>query len=131
MNLSPWDYWSKDGQPEGKTADVVALLESVIERDPHHEGALHYYIHAVEPVDPARGEAAADALTGLAPGIGHLVHMPSHIYMQTGRYAESFDANVKAAEADEGYITQCRAQGIYPLNYEAEPRVEGPPLPPP
>ena len=117
MNLSPWDYWSKDGQPRGKTADVVAILESVLERDPHHEGALHYYIHAVEPVDPARGEAAADALTGLAPGIGHMVHMPSHIYMQLGRYAESFEANAKAAETDEGYITQCRAQGIYPLNY--------------
>ncbi len=117
MNLSPWDYWSRDGKPEGRTAEVVATLEKVLERDPHHEGALHYYIHAVEPVDPERGEKAADALRGLAPGIGHLVHMPSHIYMQLGRYADSFEDNMKAAEADEGYITQCRAQGIYPLNY--------------
>ena len=117
MNLSPWDYWSADGQPEGRTADFVTILESVIERDPQHEGALHYYIHAVEPVDAARGVKAADALTGLAPGIGHLVHMPSHIYMQVGRYADAFEANVQAAKADEGYLTQCRAQGIYPLNY--------------
>ncbi len=117
MNLSPWDYWSRDGRPQGRTAEIIEVLESVLERDPHHEGALHYYIHAVESVDPERGEAAADALTGLAPGIGHMVHMPSHIYMQLGRYAESFEGNARAAEADEGYITQCRAQGIYPLNY--------------
>ena len=43
--------------------------------------------------------------------------MPSHIYMQVGRYAEAYEGNRLAAVADEGYITQCQAQGIYPLNY--------------
>jgi tetratricopeptide (TPR) repeat protein len=117
MNVTPWDYWTKDGRPRQNTPNILAALEGVIERDPHHEGALHYYIHAVEPVDPKRGEKAADLLRGLAPGAGHLVHMPSHIYMQVGRYAESVEANTKASEADEGYITQCRAQGLYPLTY--------------
>ena len=117
MNLSPWNYWTPDGRPSGRTPDFLAALEAVIERDPKHEGALHYYIHAVEPVDPERGVAAADALRGQAPGAGHLVHMPSHIYMQVGRYAEAFDANAQASLADEGYMTQCQAQGIYPLNY--------------
>jgi len=117
MNLTPWNYWNKDGSPLAGTETILDVLEDVIEQDPHHEGALHYYIHAVEPVDPERGERAADLLRGLAPGAGHLVHMPSHIYMQLGRYAESFEANTLAAKADEGYITQCRAQGIYPLAY--------------
>ncbi len=118
MNLTPWDYWAKDGRPKHESTEtVLEVLESVIARNPHHAGALHYYIHAVEPVQPERGERAADLLRGLAPGAGHLVHMPSHIYMQLGRYAESFEANANAAKADEGYITQCRAQGIYPLNY--------------
>jgi tetratricopeptide (TPR) repeat protein len=117
MNLSPWDYWTRDGRPKGRTPQILAVLEGAMEHDPEHEGALHYYIHAVEAVDPQRGVWAADQLRGLAPGAGHLVHMPSHIYMQVGRYAEAFSANAKAAEADEGYITQCRAQGIYPLNY--------------
>ena len=117
MNLSPWYYWTPDGRPVGRTREFLAVLESVIKRDPKHEGALHYYIHAVEPVDPARGIAAADALRGQAPGAGHLIHMPSHIYMQVGRYAEAFEANALASAADEGYITQCQAQGIYPLNY--------------
>ena len=117
MNQSPWNYWAPDGTPRDRTPELLAALESVMERDPKHEGALHYYIHAVEPVDPSRGVAAADALRGQAPGAGHLVHMPSHIYMQVGRYAEAFEANALAAAADEGYITQCQAQGIYPLNY--------------
>ncbi|MEM7581970.1 MAG: hypothetical protein AAF560_01200 [Acidobacteriota bacterium] len=117
MNLSPWSYWSKDGEPTGATEDIVRILESVIERDKYHEGALHYYIHAVEAVDAERGEQAADNLRGLVPGIGHMMHMPSHIYMQVGRYADAYEANELAAKADEGYITQCRAQGIYPLNY--------------
>jgi tetratricopeptide (TPR) repeat protein len=118
MNLTPWDYWAKDGSPKYDTVvTILDVLESAIRRDPQHEGALHYYIHAVEAADPARGEAAADRLRGLAPGAGHLVHMPSHIYMQVGRYSEAFDVNMKAVDADEGYITQCRAQGIYPLNY--------------
>ena len=117
MNLSPWDYWTRDGRPKGRTPEILATLEAVTERDPEHIGALHYYIHAVEPVDAKRGEWAADRLRGLTPGAGHLVHMPSHIYMQVGRYAESFERNRLAVLADEGYVTQCRAQGIYPLNY--------------
>ena len=117
MNLSPWGYWTRDGKPNTYTEEFLAAFESAMKINPQHTGALHYYIHAVEAVDPYRAEPAADALRGLAPGIGHLVHMPSHIYMQTGRYAESFEANLLAAKADEGYITQCRSQGIYPLNY--------------
>ncbi len=117
MNMSPWNYWTKDKQPRKNTVTFLSTLEEVIERDPSHEGALHYYIHAIEPVDPDRGEKIADALSGLAPGAGHLVHMPSHIWMQLGRYEDSFAANAKASLADEEYITQCNAQGIYPLGY--------------
>jgi tetratricopeptide (TPR) repeat protein len=118
MNLMPWDYWTKDGRPKHEGTDTaVKVLESVIARNPKHTGALHYYIHIVESVHPERGERAADLLRGLTPGAGHLVHMPSHIYMRLGRYADSFEANSRAVKADEGYITQCRAQGIYPLNY--------------
>jgi len=117
MNLSPWDYWSKDGAPHNWTSEILSLLEGAIERDPKHEGALHYYIHAIESVHPERAEPMADLLTGLTPNAGHLVHMPSHIYMQTGRYADAFAANTNAIKADEGYVTACRAQGIYPLAY--------------
>ena len=117
MNLSPWDYFNLDGSPRVHTDELLATLRSVIERNPDHAGALHYYIHVVEERFPERGEWHADRLRGLMPGAGHVEHMPSHIYMLVGRYQDSYDVNVNAVEADQGYVTQCRAQGIYPLNY--------------
>lgn len=117
MNQSPWDYWWRDGRPYERTKEVLALLESVIERDSRHAGAHHYYIHAVEAEHPARAEASADILGGLMPGAGHILHMPAHIYMRIGRFQDAYEANVKAVAADESYIAQCKAQGIYPLGY--------------
>ncbi|NKB37128.1 MAG: hypothetical protein GKR93_08125 [Gammaproteobacteria bacterium] len=117
MNTNPWDYWYRDGSAKKHTEVVIETLRSVIERNPEHAGAHHYLIHTVEAQRPELGEASADKLGGLMPGAGHLVHMPSHIYMRIGRYADSYQANQKAIEADEGYITQCQAQGLYPLGY--------------
>lgn len=117
MNTSPWNYWTPDGQPRADTATIVRTLESVLADNPDHAGALHLYIHAVEARDPARAEAAADRLRPLMPSAGHLVHMPSHIYMQVGRYADAYAVNVEASLADESYLAQCRSQGIYPLLY--------------
>lgn len=117
MNLSPWNYWNLDGSPKSDTTEILNTLQSVVDREPKHAGALHYYIHTVEARHPERGEKHADMLADLMPGAGHLVHMPSHIYMRVGRFADSYEANRRAVIADESYITQCRAQGIYPLNY--------------
>jgi predicted Zn-dependent protease len=84
---------------------------------PDHPGALHYYIHAMEETQPERATAAADKLRDLVPDAGHLVHMPGHIYLRTGRYQDAIDVNVKAGQADQSYITQCNVQGFYPLAY--------------
>ena len=118
MDTMPWDYWLDPETPKPATQEVLAALERVIARDPEHVGALHLYIHAVEPSSqPQKAEAAADRLGPLSPGSGHLVHMPSHIYLRVGRYHDASVANEKAAAADESYITQCRAQGFYPAVY--------------
>ncbi|MEH6549908.1 MAG: hypothetical protein V7711_12920 [Pseudomonadales bacterium] len=117
MNTNPWDYWYRDGTAKPNTELVLETLQSVIDRNPKHPGAHHYYIHTVEAFRPELGVASADVLGGLMPGAGHLVHMPSHIYMRVGRYADSYDANISAVAADKGYITQCRSQGLYPLAY--------------
>lgn len=117
MNTNPWDYWYADGSPKPKTEIILSTLQSVIDRDPNHAGAHHYLIHVVEAFRPELGINSADKLGKLMPGAGHLVHMPSHIYMRVGRYADSYTINALAAKADEGYITQCRAQGLYPLAY--------------
>lgn len=117
MDTMPWAYWTEDGEPKPLTEEVFATLDFVLERDPDHPGANHFYIHAVEQEDPARGEGAADRLRRVVPGAGHLVHMPSHIYIRVGRYHDGSLANELAVEADNDYVTQCRAQGIYPVAY--------------
>jgi tetratricopeptide (TPR) repeat protein len=117
MDLRPWNYWAPDGAPYEGTAEIAALTESVIKRNPKHPGALHLYIHLVEANHPDKAVVAADTLLPLRPGAGHMVHMPSHIYQRVGRYADAVESNLKAAGADEDYITQCRAQGLYPMAY--------------
>jgi tetratricopeptide (TPR) repeat protein len=117
MNLRPWNYWTRDMQPYPETAQILSVLESVMARNPNHPGAIHLYIHSVEYARPELAEAGAERLRKLAPGAGHLVHMPSHIFRRIGRYEDASKSNEDAAAADEDYITQCRAQGVYPLAY--------------
>ncbi len=118
MDLMPWEYWNDDGTPANHhTVTLVEELEHVLARNPEHPGAAHLYIHAMERFEPEKAEAAADTLGPLVPVAGHLVHMPSHIYLRVGRYADAVDANAKASMADEDYIAQCNAQGLYPAAY--------------
>ncbi len=117
MDLRPWGYWTRDGMPYERTAEIVALTEKVIARNPQHPGALHLYIHLMEAYQAEKAEAAADRLLTLMPAAGHMVHMPAHIYQRVGRYADAARSNEMAIAADEDYISQCRAQGLYPMAY--------------
>ena len=118
MDLRPWNYWTRDGKPHPETTLVQASLEQVLAAHKNHPGALHLWIHLWEATDtPERAEAEADRLLPLMPGAGHIVHMPAHIYQRVGRHADVISSNLLAAKADEDYIAQCRAQGLYPLGY--------------
>ena len=118
MDLHPWGLWHLDGTPEVGTEEIVATLESVLRRDPNHLGAVHYYIHAVEAsASPERALAGANRLASLAPGAGHIVHMPAHVYIRTGDYEAAVKTNEEAAAADRAYIKASDAQGIYPMMY--------------
>jgi len=118
MNLHPWGLWHQDGTPEEGTAEIVSTLESVLKRDPNHLGAIHYYIHSVEASsDPGRALAGANKLASLAPGAGHIVHMPAHIYIRTGDYDAAVKTNEEAASVDRTYIKATGAKGIYPMMY--------------
>jgi tetratricopeptide (TPR) repeat protein len=117
MNLRPWDYWERDGNPRPGTAELVADLERVLLTDPNHPGACHYYIHAVEAVAPQKAVACAERLASLMPGAGHLVHMPAHIYIRVGRWADAITANEHAVHSDETYIADQGPTGVYPIAY--------------
>lgn len=118
METMPWNYYMSNGKPKPEMAKVIQALEKTIAANPEHPGAHHYYIHAVEASpSPDRAVPSAEMLLTLVPGAGHLVHMPSHVFIRVGRYDDGVRANHLAIQADEDYITACRAQGIYPAAY--------------
>ncbi len=114
MDLQPWDMWTNDGKPKGRTTEVVAVLEKVLAKHPSHPGATHMYIHAVEASpEAARALASADTLRDLVQISGHLRHMPSHIYTRVGKWPEAVEANRKAIAADEECRQLSPRQGFY------------------
>ena len=114
MDLRPWDLWTPEGQPQPGTDEIVATLEAVLERAPRHPLALHLYIHAVEASpQPEKAAEVADRLRDLQPGLGHLVHMPSHIDVRLGQWQKSIETNAKAAAADRRYREQSPEQNFY------------------
>lgn len=118
MNLRPWALWSLDGVPAEGTLEILEVLEGVLRRDPRHPGANHYYIHAVEASrNPERALPSALRLGSIMPGAGHIVHMPSHIFLRVGDHELSATVNETASEVDRKYIERSGAKGMYPLMY--------------
>jgi tetratricopeptide (TPR) repeat protein len=115
MDVRPWDLWLPDGKPQPGTEELIGALDAVRTLDPGHPLALHLYIHAVEAQEPARADTAAEALRERLPGLGHLVHMPSHIDVRRGRWQEAIVANTKAIDADARYTARSGEQGFYRL----------------
>jgi tetratricopeptide (TPR) repeat protein len=116
MDLHPWDLWTVEGKPQEWTPEIVWVLETVMLFAPKHPMALHLYIHAVEASpDPGRADIAADTLRTLTPGLGHLVHMPSHIDVRRGRWEEAVAANKRAMATDAAYIKRSKPPGFYRL----------------
>jgi tetratricopeptide (TPR) repeat protein len=114
MDLRPWNLWQKNGEPQPGTPEILLALEDVQRLDPNHPGGLHLYIHAVEASpDPHRAVAAAQRLRNLVPASGHLVHMPSHIDVLTGRWALASQQNEAAIEADRRYRRISPRQDFY------------------
>jgi tetratricopeptide (TPR) repeat protein len=120
LNLHPYDWWERDGRPKPWTPEIESLFGAALARDSDHPGANHYVVHLYESSrTPERGVASADRLVNLVPGSGHLLHMPAHVYMRVGRYAEASAANRRSIEADRRYLAQVDAQGAYRVGYVA------------
>jgi len=118
MNLQPWDLWTGDAAPKGRALEILAVLERTLSVAPKHPGANHFYIHAVEASPwPERGIEAAERLQTLVPGSGHLVHMPSHIFIRVGRYADAAQSNEWAIAADEAYFAVAPPPDFYNIYF--------------
>ncbi len=120
LNLHPYDWWERDGRAKPWTPEIESLFGAALARDPAHPGANHYVVHLYESSrTPEKGVPSADRLVDLVPGSGHLLHMPAHVYMRTGRLAEASAANRRSIEADVRYLAQVDAQGAYRVGYVA------------
>jgi tetratricopeptide (TPR) repeat protein len=114
MNLQPWDYWTPERKPKGRTAEFQRVIERGLRRAPDHPQLCHLYIHAMEAGPaPWKAERASDTLLHLVPGAGHLVHMPSHIYARIGRYADARTTNEIAVKADDAFFAVGTDPGMY------------------
>lgn len=120
MLQHPWDLYDYKGGPAKEwTPEIKEVLEKALSIDPKHPLANHLYIHATEAASwPESGmKAAAELRKLIVPGAGHLVHMPSHTYINTGDYHLGTIVNLDAVKADSIYTAQCVAQGAFPLYY--------------
>lgn len=118
MDLHPWDYWKKNGKAQPWTAEIVSILEGVLEKTPNQPLANHLYIHAVEgSPHPEKALPSAERLATLVPGSGHLVHMPAHIYLRVGRYRDAALANQQAVKVDQHYLNHSHVESIYTAAY--------------
>lgn len=119
MDTQPWDYWEADGRtPKGRAGKTLAILETVLARNPAYQPAIHLYIHTTEATtNPFRAIPYADRLAALSPNLGHLIHMPSHTYARIGRYGQSIDVNLEAVKADEAFLASADASPMYEFGY--------------
>ncbi|HWP31640.1 MAG TPA: hypothetical protein VNK96_07960 [Fimbriimonadales bacterium] len=114
MDLRPWDLWKPNGTPQPGTKEIISTLGRVIKLDPNNPMGLHLYIHALEASpNPRDAKEAADRLRDLQPGLGHNVHMPSHIDVLLGDWEKAIIANEKAIAADKAYREKRPNQFIY------------------
>jgi len=124
MSIGRWDYWDAEGRPKSETEPVAQALESVMEITPDHPGANHLFIHLLEAsLEPERALPSADRLEATMPIAGHMVHMPAHIYVRVGDYAQAIASNIRSQEADKKFAkiwgdNPLPNLGTYPLNHK-------------
>ena len=124
MSISRWDYWDSDGNPRAETLQVAEALEHIMAKDLSNPGVLHLHVHLIEAsMEPERALVSADALEATVPIGGHVVHMPSHIYVRVGQYDKAIDNNVRSMQVDQQFAKIWGDRplpnlGTYPLSHK-------------
>ena len=123
MSIRRWDYWDSNGNPKDETIPVAEALENIITTDTSHPGVLHLHIHLIEAsLEPERALVSADALEATVPIVGHIVHMPAHIYVRVGQYAKAVESNIRSQQVDKEFAEiwgdlPLPNLGTYPLSH--------------
>jgi tetratricopeptide (TPR) repeat protein len=116
MMLRPWELWTPEGEPAPETPEIRRVLETGLAHSPNHPALCHLYIHTMEAgPEAAEAVASAETLETLTPGLGHLIHMPSHIYIWTGRYDDVIRVNQRAVEVDRAFVEFAGRENFYTL----------------
>ena len=124
MSIQRWNYWGDQGEPISETLAVAEALEHIISKDLSHPGVLHLHIHLIEAsAEPERALVAADNLERTIPIVGHVVHMPSHIYVRVGQYQKAVEQNIRSQKVDKEFAEiwgdlPLPNLGTYPLSHK-------------
>lgn len=124
MSIGRWDYWDSDGNPRAETLQVAEALEHIMAKDLSNPGVLHLHVHLIEAsMEPERALVSADALEATVPIGGHVVHMPSHIYVRVGQYDKAIDNNLRSMQVDQQFAKIWGERplpnlGTYPLSHK-------------
>ncbi len=124
MSIARWNYWDIEGEPLDETLAVALALEHIMQTDMTNPGVLHLHIHLVESsLTPERALASAEGLEATVPIAGHVVHMPSHIYVRVGQYDKAIDSNIRSQQKDQAFAKiwgdlPLPNIGTYPLSHK-------------
>ena len=124
MSIQRWNYWGDQGKPISETLLVAEALEHIMSKDLSHPGVLHLHIHLIEAsAEPERALVAADNLERTIPIVGHVVHMPSHIYIRVGQYEKALEQNIRSQKVDKEFAKiwgdlPLPNLGTYPLSHK-------------
>ena len=124
MSIQRWNYWGDQGEPISETLAVAEALEHIMSKDLSHPGVLHLHIHLIEAsAEPERALVAADNLERTIPIVGHVVHMPSHIYVRVGQYQKAIEQNIRSQKVDKEFAEiwgdlPLPNLGTYPLSHK-------------
>ncbi len=124
MSIQRWNYWGDQGKPISETLLVAEALEHIMSKDLSHPGVLHLHIHLIEAsAEPERALISADNLERTIPIVGHVVHMPSHIYIRVGQYEKALEQNIRSQKVDKEFAKiwgdlPLPNLGTYPLSHK-------------
>ena len=124
MSIARWNYWGIEGDPLDETLPVALALEHIMQTDLTNPGVLHLHIHLLESsLTPERALISADGLEATVPIAGHIVHMPSHIYVRVGQYDRAIESNVRSEQKDKEFAEiwgdlPLPNLGTYPLSHK-------------